>query len=106
MAVVEDNKSTRIISLLATTGTQIIAHGYHKRILVQENYTSATGATTDLAKQAPIGADNVIVPMGTPAIFTAHGPNGSFYPGEVVGLVTVLDVAGPVEGAQTEDDEI
>jgi hypothetical protein len=105
MTDVQDNKSTRIISLTAA-GTQIIAHGYHKRILIQENYTSAAGATTDLGKQAPTGADEVIVLKGTPAVFTAHGPNGSFYPGQVVGLVSVLDVAGPVEGAQTEDDEI
>lgn len=104
MSVVEDNKSTRIISI-THTGTQIIAHGYHKRILVQENYTSAAGATTDLFKQAPVGAGSVIVLKGTPAIFTAHGPNGSFYPGEVVGLVG-CDAAGPVEGQQTEDDQI
>jgi hypothetical protein len=105
MAVIEDNKSTRIVSLTAA-GTQIIAHGYHKRILVQENYTSTAGATTDLGKQAPEGAGQIIVLKGTPAMFTAHGPNGSFYPGEIVGLVKVLDVAGPVEGQQTEDDEI
>jgi len=105
MAVVQDNASTRIISLTAA-GTSIIAHGYHKRILVQENYTSAAGPTTDLGKQAPTGAGQVIVLKGTPAVFTAHGPNGSFYPGEIVGLLKVLDVAGPVEGQQTEDDEI
>lgn len=105
MAVVQDGKLTRIISLTAT-GTSIIAHGYHRRILVQENYTSAIGPTTDLGKEAPVGADEVIVLKGNPAIFTAHGPLGSFYPGQIVGQVRVLDVAGPVEGQQTEDDEI
>ena len=105
MAVVQDGKSTIIVSLTAA-GTQIVSHGYRRRIRVQENYTSTAGATTDLGVQAPVGSDQIIIGKGTPAVFTAHGPNGSFYPGQIVGLVKVLDVAGPVEGQQIEDDEI
>lgn len=104
MSVVQDGKATRLITI-TSAGVEIIAHGSHRRIRVQENYTSAAGATTDLAQQEPVGADDVIVLSGTPAIFTAHGPNGSFYPGQIVGLVKCSDVAS-VEGQQIEDDLI
>lgn len=106
MSVTADGKSTRIISLLATTGTEIVAHTRCRRIRVQENYTSGGGGTTDLAMQAPVGADDVIILKGNPAVFTAPGPNGAFDPGTIVGKVTVLDVAGPVEGQQIEDQLI
>jgi len=100
-----DGKNTRIISITAA-GTTIISNGSHKRIRIQENFDSATGPTTDLGMQAPPGADEIIISSGTPAVFTAHGPNGSFYPGQKVGVVACLDVAGPIEGQQIEDDEI
>ena len=105
MAVVQDNISTRIVSITAT-GTSIVAHSHCRRIRVQENYTSAIGPTTDLGQTAPAGGGEVIILKGVPAVFTAAGVNGAFYPGEVVGVVRVLDVVGPVEGQQIEDQLI
>ena len=102
----QDNKSTRIISI-TEAGVDIIVHTYCRRIRVQENYTSAAGATTDLTQQAPKGADDVIVLKGTPAIFTAPGgPDGSFYPGQVAGVVKSAAGGGTVSGAQIEDELI
>jgi hypothetical protein len=106
MAVVayqQDNKSTVLISL-TEAGVNITAHTFCRRIRVQENYTSAAGATTDLAMQEPKGADDVIVQEGTPAVFTAPGgPNGSFYPGQIVGVVKTAAGGGTVQGQQIED---
>lgn len=103
MAVVQDGISTRIVSLTAA-GTEIKAHNFCRRIRVQENYTSAAGPTTDLAQKAPAGGGYIIMLKGTQCVFTAGGgPNGCFSPDEVVGYVKVLDVAGPVEGQQIED---
>lgn len=102
MAVVQDNLSTRIISLTAA-GTPIVAHTFCRRIRVEENSASAVGPTSDLGQTAPVGADEVIVWKGVPCVFTAAGVNGAFSPGEIVGVVTLLDVAGPVEGKQIED---
>lgn len=70
MAVVQDNKSTRII-FITHTGTNITAHTFCRRIRVQENYTSAAGATSDLTQKAPVGGEAVIILKGTPAVF--HG---------------------------------
>jgi hypothetical protein len=108
MAVVQDNKSTRTVSI-AATATNIIAHSFCRRILVGENFTSAAGPTTDLAQKAPAGASvtEIIVLKGTPAVFTAAGgPNGQYTPGQIVGSVRVLDVAGPVTCQQIENQLI
>jgi len=104
MAVIQDNISTRTI-LLTSAGVNIIAHMPCRRIRVQEDYTSAVGATTDLGMTAPVGGGQVIVLKGTPAVFTASGPNGAFTPGQIVGIVATLDVA-EVEGQQIEDQII
>lgn len=101
MSVVQDNKSTNLISVV---DTEIVAHTYCRRIRVQENYTSGAGATTDLGQTAPVGADEVIILKGNPCVFTAGGgPNGCFSPGQIVGAVRVLDIAGPLECQQIED---
>lgn len=105
MTNVDDGKNTRIIAITAA-GTEIIAHRRCRRIRVQENYTSAIGPTTDLGMEEPEGADEVIILKGTPAVFTAPGPNGAYHPGTIVGVVACLDVAGPVEGQQIEDQVI
>lgn len=104
MSVVEDNKSTRLVTA-TTAGVQILAHSHCRRIRVGENFASADGPTTDLGQTAPVGATEVIIPKGTPCVFTAAGVNGAFYPGQVVGLVTSLDVA-EVECQQIEDQLI
>lgn len=106
MTVVQDNKSTILISL-TEAGVDIVAHTFCRRIRVQENTTSALGPTTDMTMQEPKGADSVIVWKGTPAVFTAAGgPNGSFYPGQVVGFVQTAAGGGTVQGAQIEDQLI
>lgn len=101
MSTVQDNKSTRIISI-TNAGTNIIAHLYCRRIWVQENYDSVTPPTSDLTQKAPAGATAIKISKGTPAIFTAPGPNGAFTPGQIVGVVACT-VAGPIEGQQRED---
>jgi hypothetical protein len=106
MAVIQDGKYTRIISL-TEMGVEIVAHNFCRRVLVQENYDSATGATTDLAMEAPVGADAVIVLKGVPAIFTAAGgPNGQYTPGTIVGKVYTAAGGGTVEGQQIESQLI
>ena len=106
VAYQQDNKSTIIISL-TEAGVDIIAHTFCRRIRVQENYTSTAGPTTDLSMQEPPGADSIIIMKGTPAVFTAAGgPNGSFYPGQHVGVVKTAVGAGTVEGQQIEDQLI
>lgn len=106
VAFTTDNKATRIISL-TEAGVDIIAHTFCRRVRVQENYDSTTGPTTDLSMQMPKGADSVIVLKGTPAVFTGgDGPNGSFYPGQVVGVVATAAEGGEVEGQQIEDNLI
>ena len=106
VAYTTDNKSTILISL-TEAGVDIIAHTFCRRIRVQENYTAAAGPTTDLSMQEPKGADSVIVLQGTPAVFTAAGgPNGSFYPGQIVGIVQTAAGGGTVQGQQIEDQVI
>lgn len=102
-----DNKATRIISL-TEAGVDIIAHTFCRRVRVQENVSSAAGPTTDLAQQMPKGADSVIVWKGNPAVFTGGGagPNGAYYPGQVVGTVATASGGGTVEGQQIEDQLI
>ena len=105
-AVQQDNKATRIVSI-TEAGLDVIAHTFCRRIRVQENYASAAGATTDLTQQEPKGADAVIVLKGTPAVFTAPGgPGGSYYPGQIAGVVKSAAGGGTVEGAQIEDELI
>lgn len=108
MSVVQDNKATRVISVVAAAGgTNVVAHSFCRRITVGENVTSAAGATTDTGMTAPIGGEQIIVLKGTPCIFTAAGgPNGCFSPGQIVGAVQILDVAGPVDYYQIEDQTI
>jgi len=106
VAYQQDNKSTIILSL-TEAGVDIVAHTFCRRIRVQENYTSAAGPTTDMSMQEPPGADSVIILQGTPAVFTAAGgPNGSFYPGQHVGVVATAAGGGTVEGQQIEDQLI
>lgn len=104
MAVVQDNKATRIISI-PEAGVDIVAHTYCRRVRVQENFSSSGGPTTDLSMAEPKGATAVIVLKGTPAVFTGggSGPNGSFYPGQVVGRVASASGGGTVAGQQIED---
>lgn len=100
-----NGKATSIVAI-ADEPTEIITNTRCRRVRVQENYTSAAGATTDLTMAEPEGADGVIILKGTPAVFTAPGPNGSFEPGQVVGTVAVNDVEGPVNCQQIEDQII
>lgn len=97
-----DGKATILVSI-AAVATSIVTHTRCRRVRVQENYTSLAGATSDLGMQEPKGADEVIILKGTPAVFTAPGPNGSFEPGQTIGTVRVRDVAGPVSCQQIED---
>ena len=103
-AVVQDNVSTRTLSV-AATATNVVAHTFCRRIMIQENFTSAAGPTTDFAQKAPAGAPTeIIILKGTQALFTyGGGSNGGFYPGQTVGSIRVLDVAGPVTFQQRED---
>ena len=108
MSVVQDGKSTRIISVVAAAGgTNVVAHSFCRRIVVTENFASADGATTDTGQVEPLGADEIIVPKGVPVIFTyAGGSNGQYTPGQIVGSVRVLDVEGPVNYQQVENQLI
>lgn len=73
-----------------------------KRVLVQENYDSATPPTADLQRfSAVAGSTATLVPKGTPAVWS-RATHWSV--GEIVGYI--LTVSGSITVQQTESDEV
>lgn len=87
-------------------GVEIVAHTRCRRIVVRENYDSATGASQDLEYQAPVGAAYVTQLKGVPIPFTAPGPDGAYYPGQKVGKIRTLTPATSISAQQVENQEI
>lgn len=106
MTDVQDGAATRLVTIPENVSLDIVAHTFCRRVRVQENYTSDAGATTDLLMAIPSGADQVLILKGTPAVFTAPGPNGSYSPGTVVGSVQSTTADAELECQQIEDQLI
>ena len=78
--------ATNTFSIDASARYQVIAQTYCRRILVQENFNSASAPTADLKMAQPAGATLVNVSKGTSAIFTPTG-DGRFSPNQIVGEI-------------------
>jgi hypothetical protein len=61
----------------------VVARTYCWRILIQENYNSATPPTADIQQFNPDGSGPVNIAKGTPAIFST----GPYLPGQTAGFV-------------------
>lgn len=95
--------ATNTFAVDNTQRYQVIAQTTCRRILVQENYNSATPPTADLLMSFPPGATQVAVPKGTPAVFTP--PHGLWFsPGTVAGEIETA--AGSITVQQIEGDQV
>jgi hypothetical protein len=72
------------------------------RIVVQENYDSATPPTADLIQRCAVpGSGQVKIPKGTPAIYTTAT---SFRKGEIAG--TIETSSGSITVQQVESSQV
>jgi hypothetical protein len=100
--------STNTFAVDNTQRYQVIAQTRCSRVLVQENYNSATPPTADLLMSAPAGSTQIAVAKGTPAIFTPTVDSLArpvmFAPGEVVGDIET--VSGSITVQQIESTQV
>jgi len=78
----------------------VIANTYCRRVVVQENYDSANPPTADLEQYNPDGSGPVLIPKGTPAVFS----KGPYTPGTQVGSIET--VSGSITVQQIESMEV